>query len=145
MIAGIGTDIVEVNRIERAAARLGDKFLNRLFTMEERSYCDGHRGRWQCYAARFAAKEAVLKALGTGLACCRWTEIEVINWPSGRPGISLSGGAARLARDRGIGEILISLAHDGDRALAFAVAVTAKGEGGSNNAGGNGCGNAGNG
>lgn len=123
MIMGIGTDIVSVKRIERAAARRGDKFLKRVFTAKECSYCDGHRERWQCYAARFAAKEAVFKALGTGLAGCRWTEVEVTRDAFGKPEISLSGGAARRARDRGIGKILISLSHDGDRAIAFAIAI----------------------
>lgn len=128
MITGIGTDIIEVDRIERAAARLGDRFLKRLFTAGERAYCDRRKQRWQCYAARFAAKEAVLKALGTGLAGCRWTEVEVTASSSGKPGIVLSGKAARLAREKGIGEVLVSLSHAGDRAVAFAVAVTAKGK-----------------
>jgi len=123
MIVGIGTDIVSIDRIEKAALRLGDRFLKRLFTPGECSYCDSKRQRWQCYSARFAAKEAVLKAMGTGLSGCRWTEVEVAGDPSGRPKVRLFGEAARIAREKGIGEILISISHEKDKALAFAVAV----------------------
>ena len=123
MIAGIGTDLISIDRIENAAARLGERFLERLFTRGERAYCNGRKECWQCYAARFAAKEAVLKAMGTGLDGCRWTDVEVVNDSAGKPQIRLSGQAARLAREKGMGQILISLSHEKDKALAFAVAL----------------------
>lgn len=122
-IAGIGVDIVEINRLKNAAARTGNKFLHRVFTSSERCYCEAKRDRFACYAARFAAKEAVLKALGTGLAGARWLDVEVDVQMGGCPMVQLHGKAAVLAGARGIGEILISLSHDRARAIAFAVAV----------------------
>jgi holo-[acyl-carrier protein] synthase len=129
VIAGIGVDIVEVQRIAAAVQRHGDRFLTRVFTPGEIAYCQGeepHRSRR--LAARFAAKEAVLKALGTGLRGGRWTEIEVVSDSLGKPTIRLSGALAAVAAHRGISRWHLSLSHS----QAYAVAqVVAEGGGGS--------------
>jgi len=122
-IAGIGTDIVEIERVKQAAERNGDRFLNRVFTPSERSFCDSRRDRFACYAVRFAAKEAVLKAMGTGLAGSRWTDVEIARKTGGFPTVLLHGATAALAAKKGIGRMLLSLSHDREKALAFAVAV----------------------
>ncbi|MBE0467883.1 MAG: holo-ACP synthase [Candidatus Desulforudis sp.] len=132
MISGIGTDLVSVTRIRRVVERTDGRFLLRVFTPAERDFCRMAHKAYECFAARFAAKEAVFKALGTGLAGCRWQDVEVLNDPGGRPVVVLSGGAALAAGRRGVSEVHISLSHDGDQALAFAVAVgtvPVKGEG----------------
>lgn len=120
---GIGTDVVAVARIAEAAGRTGGRILARIFTPAEYDYCTSRRDAACCFAARFAAKEAVLKALGTGLAGCRWHDVEIVRRASGRPEVRLSGGAAREAAKRGIGEILLSIAHEREYAVAFAVAL----------------------
>lgn len=123
MVSGIGTDLVSVDRIRRAVERTEGRFLLRVFTPAERDLCREQNRAYECFAARFAAKEAVLKALGIGLSGCRWHDIEVLRGRGGRPVVVLSGGAARAAARRGITEVLLSLAHEGNRAVAFAVAV----------------------
>jgi holo-[acyl-carrier protein] synthase len=96
MILGIGNDIIDIRRIEKAIERYGDRFLNRIFTTTERARSDGKAGRAASYAKRFAAKEACAKALGTGLRRgVFWRDMGVVNEPSGRPTIQLTGGAAR--------------------------------------------------
>lgn len=99
MIIGIGNDIVDINRIERALARFGDRFINRVFTAEERARAEGKATRSAIYAKRFAAKEAVWKALGEGNRLgVAWRELKISNAPSGKPMLSLTGAAAeRLA------------------------------------------------
>jgi holo-[acyl-carrier protein] synthase len=99
MILGLGSDSVDIRRIERAIERYGERFLNRIFTDAERRKSDGRRQRAASYAKRFAAKEACSKALGTGLrAGVAWRDMGVVNLPSGQPTMALSGGAAsRLA------------------------------------------------
>lgn len=122
-LIGVGTDIVEIGRIKQAVERGGRRFLERVFTSGERDFCDVRRDRFACYAARFAAKEAVLKAMGTGLAGCRWVDVEVRRKNGGPPEVLLHGAASELAKEKGIAAVLISLSHDGDRAVAFAVAA----------------------
>jgi len=122
-VRGIGTDVVSVARIHRAVDRTTGRILLRLFTSEERDYCRSKRAVWACYAARFAAKEAVLKALGTGLSGFGWQDVEVRNCSSGRPQVVLSGGAAREAEKQGITEIMLSISHEREYAVAFAVAL----------------------
>ncbi|MCG9967630.1 holo-ACP synthase [Pelotomaculum terephthalicicum JT] len=122
-LAGIGVDIVEIDRLKDAVERIGDRFLNRIFTPSEQCYCDKKRDRYACYAARFAAKEAVFKTMGTGIAGARWTDVEVCKKTGGCPTVRLQGNTAILAREKGICEILISLSHDRGRAMAFAVAI----------------------
>jgi len=123
LIGGIGTDMVEIDRLARIVDRKGVRFLQRVFTAGELAYCSGRSNPYPCLAARFAAKEAVLKALGSGLEGCRWTDVEVIRKGSAPPEIILSGGAGRRAEEAGIERVLISISHDRGRAIAFALAV----------------------
>jgi holo-[acyl-carrier protein] synthase len=123
-IHGIGIDVVEVDRIESAIVRHGEPFLARLFTDAERAYCAAQKREALHYAARFAAKEAVSKALGTGIGGeAGWLDLEVIRDPSGAPKLALHGAAAEFAKGRGISEIQISLTHAKDYAAANAVAL----------------------
>lgn len=119
MICGIGTDIIEIHRIEELIQRHGEKFLQRTFTELERDYCDSFANSAEHYAVRFAAKEAVLKALGRGLReGMTWLDIEVSRDELGKPLIGLNGKAASLAQG---GEFLISLSHNKTTALAMVV------------------------
>jgi holo-[acyl-carrier protein] synthase len=96
MILGIGNDVIDIRRIEKAIERYGERFLDRIFTAAERARSDGKAGRAASYAKRFAAKEACAKALGTGLRKgVFWRDMGVVNEPSGRPTMQLTGGAAR--------------------------------------------------
>lgn len=123
-LTGIGIDIVEVARIADAIERHGEPFLARLFTADERSYCESRKPAARHYAARFAAKEAVSKALGTGIgANAGWIDIEVVHDSHGAPKIRLDGAARDFAREQGIHEILISLSHAHDYAAANAIAI----------------------
>src|SRR5277367_6349747 len=99
MILGLGSDLIDIRRIERTIARFGDRFLDRVFTEEERAKCDGRASRAASYARRFAAKEACAKALGTGFRKgVFFRDLGVINLPGGKPTLALTGGAAaRLA------------------------------------------------
>jgi holo-[acyl-carrier protein] synthase len=120
---GVGVDVVGVDRM----AQLAEDHLERLddvFTPAELAYCAGKRRRDEHLAARFAAKEAVLKAIGTGLRRrMHWTDVEVVRERGGRPAIRLSGEVAQAARERGIARIEVSLSHTSAIALAGAVAV----------------------
>lgn len=123
-IFGIGVDVVEVERIQDAIARHGAIFLERIYTEGERAYCDGQREPGPSYAVRFAAKEAVAKAFGTGIGGeAGLREIEVIREESGRPGIRLFGNAAKFAARQGISEVMVSLSHTRHSAVAQVVAV----------------------
>jgi holo-[acyl-carrier protein] synthase len=95
MIIGFGNDLCDIRRIEDALARYGDRFARRCFTELERARSDGRAARAASYAKRFAAKEACAKALGTGIRGLQWKEMGVVNLPSGRPTVDLTGGAAR--------------------------------------------------
>src|SRR5450759_4761629 len=100
MIVGLGLDIAEVDRIEASIRRHGRAFVERVFTPAEIAYCERHRNRAERFAGRFAAKEAAMKALGTGWRCgVRWVDIEVIREASGKPALKLSG-ASRAIADR---------------------------------------------
>lgn len=120
MILGIGIDIIEIGRVGSAVAR--GEFVRRVFTAAEREYCDG-RGlqRPASYAARFAGKEAVMKAFGTGLAAGSWQEVEILPDNSGRPVVRLGGRFGQLAADLGVTAIHISLSHARDYAAAQAI------------------------
>ena len=123
-IAGLGTDLVEVARLDQSIDRHGDRFLHRVFTDAEIAYCAGMKSATPFYAARFAAKEAVSKALGTGIgAACGWRDIEVRRKASGEPFIVLHGAAEETARRLGITAVLISLSHTENYAIAQAIAV----------------------
>ena len=100
MILGVGNDLIDIRRIEKTLERYGERFIARVFTEIERKKCDGRRQRAASYAKRFAAKEACAKALGTGLrGGVNWRDMGVINLPSGRPTLSLTGGAAKVLQD----------------------------------------------
>jgi len=127
LLAGVGTDLIEISRIRSTVEKMGEKFLYRVFTSAERAYCNSKKDPFSCYAARFAAKEAVFKSLGTGLSGCRWKDVETIVGPGGRPEVRLCGRAAEIACSKGIVRILISLSHDRERAVAFAAAIHSPG------------------
>lgn len=122
-VRGIGIDIVEVERMEQALARWGDSFVSRVFTAHEDERARHPRARSMRLAARFAAKEAVMKALGLGWRTMAWREIEIRNDPLGRPTVLLSGGAARAAAQQGVGTIHVTLSHTHGLALASALAL----------------------
>jgi holo-[acyl-carrier protein] synthase len=126
-LLGIGIDIVEVARIDHSIARHGERFLRRVFTDGEINYCRAHRAPGPNYAARFAAKEALAKAFGTGIgAQLSWRDIEVCRKPTGEPFIKLHGTGAKLAQQRGAVEIFVSLTHTATFAAAQVV-ITARG------------------
>ena len=119
MILGIGVDIVEVDRIERAVERHGGSFVRRVFTPDEADYCRRSPHPEQRFSTRFAAKEAALKALGTGWAQgLQFVDVEVLNNDLGAPSIRLHGKAAERARKMGVERILVSLSHHHDFAVA---------------------------
>lgn len=114
-----GIDLIEIHRIAKAVDRFGDRFLNRIYTAREISYS---RGRIPELAVRFAAKEAVTKALGTGLRGVAWREIEVISDRRGKPHVILHGGAADRAKKIGLNHFAVSLTHSVELGAAFVVA-----------------------
>ena len=130
MIIGTGTDIIEIERIARAYERYGARFLNRIFTGAEAAYCTARPKPAQHLAARFAAKEAVAKALGTGLKeGVGWRDIETLRRPGSAPRVVLHGGAKKAAERLGIRTVHISLTHNRDYALATAIAETGDAKG----------------
>jgi holo-[acyl-carrier protein] synthase len=116
----VGVDLIEIERVRRALERHGDGFRERCFTPDERAYCDSKPNPAQHYAGRFAAKEAVGKALGVGVHFT-WREIEVAGRP--KPGVRLSGRTARAAERLGAGRIELSMTHSRELAAAVAVVV----------------------
>ena len=114
-----GVDIVEIPRVRRVAEQYGQRFLDRIYTGREQSYC---RGRAPQLATRFAAKEAVMKALGTGVRGVPWKDIEVVRRLGRAPTIELHGKAADHARRMGISQFAVSLSHSNEMAIAFVVA-----------------------
>jgi holo-[acyl-carrier protein] synthase len=120
----VGVDIVGVGRLKRLLAENAE-IEGRLFTEREIAYCGGKRRRFEHLAARFAAKEAVLKAIGSGLGSrMRWTDVEVVRGSAGRPLVRLEGAVDSAARARGIRDIDVSLSHTESYAVAQAVAVS---------------------
>ena len=119
MIVGTGIDIAEVPRIREAIERHGERFLKRIFTESEIQYCESKANRVERYAARFAAKEAGMKAIGTGWNHgVRWRDIEVARKPGGRPTLLLHGKAAEFAAKLGATNIALSLTHTAEQAFA---------------------------
>lgn len=114
----IGIDMIETERVAQSIARFGDRFLKRVYTERELAYCGG---RVASLAARWAAKEAAAKALGTGIGDVSWREIEVINQANQRPTIELHGKAAALAEQLGLSGFAVSLSHTKEYAIAFVV------------------------
>ena len=122
MIVGTGIDIVEVPRVGEAIERFGERFLQRIFTDAERKYCDSKANRVERYAARFAAKEAAMKALGTGWNHgVRWRDIEVHRHPGKRPTILFHGVAAQFAAHLCASNIALSLSHTPEQAIASVI------------------------
>lgn len=123
-VVGIGTDIIECLRIAKMIERHGELFLTRVYTPHEIDYCTARKASTQHYAGRFAAKEAVLKALGTGWTRgIQWRDIEVRNEMGGKPSIALSGAAREHCERLGISEMLISISHCRTHATAYALAL----------------------
>lgn len=122
MIVGLGLDIAEVDRIEAAIARRGPAFLERLYTPREVAYCERHKNKFERYAGRFAAKEAAMKALGTGWSRgVRWRDIEVTREPGGKPTLRLEGVARQIAEGLGVKNISVTITHSGNFALAHVI------------------------
>jgi holo-[acyl-carrier protein] synthase len=123
-IIGIGIDVVEVERIGSSMAEFGERFVTRIFTEAERSYCSAQRRPELHYAARFAAKEAVAKAFGTGIGKeLGWLDMEIVRKESGEPALVLTGAGKAFAEANGIAEVKISLSHAQHYAAANAVAL----------------------
>jgi holo-[acyl-carrier protein] synthase len=119
LIVGLGVDIAEVARVKAAIERHGETFLRRLYTPKEREYCERFKNKYERYAGRFAAKEAAMKALGTGWSRgVRWVDVEVIREKGGRPTIKLGGEAANVAVRLGVKNIALSITHTAGQALA---------------------------
>jgi holo-[acyl-carrier protein] synthase len=119
MIIGLGVDIAEVGRVKAAIERHGKTFLRRVYTHQEIEYCEGFRNKYERYAGRFAAKEAAMKALGTGWRRgVRWVDVEVVRERGGRPTIALAGEAAKIAERLGVKRIALSITHTETQALA---------------------------
>ncbi len=121
-IIGIGTDIAEISRIENMLEKHGDFFLKRIYTDQEIQYSHSGKHMGEHLAGRWAAKEAVLKTLGTGwIAGIDWKDVEVKNDSAGKPEIILSGGALKKAKELGGNQVMISITHSGEYAAAFAI------------------------
>jgi holo-[acyl-carrier protein] synthase len=122
MIVGSGIDLVEITRIQHSMDRFGARFLDRVYTAAEKAYCLRKRNSAESFAARFAAKEAGAKALGTGISHgVSWLEIEVVREPSGRPNLKFHGRAAERAERMGVLNTALSLTHTGALAMASVV------------------------
>lgn len=122
MIAGIGTDLVDVQRIRESIERFGDRFLQRIYTGTERTYCSSKANFAERYAARFAAKEAGMKAIGTGWSRgVSWQDFEVSNLRSGKPTLKLSGVAAEVAASMNVKQISLSMTHTATEGFAIVI------------------------
>ena len=125
MIVGTGVDLCEVGRMQEAIERHGQRILNRVFTEREIAYSERKANRFERYAARFAAKEAGMKALGTGWrGGLGWRDLEVINLPSGRPTLTFHGKAAEFAERLAVRNVSLSLTHTAEQAMALVILET---------------------
>lgn len=121
-VIGIGIDVVEVDRIKSSVEKFSERFLNRVFTESEQKYCYKQKMPELHLAARFAAKEAIAKAFGTGIGKeVRWLDMEILRKESGEPEVKLRGDARGYSRQRGVGQIMVSLTHAKQFAAANAV------------------------
>ena len=119
MIVGIGIDVAEVKRIRAVIESQGERFLRRVFTREEVAYCEKFKNKYERYAGRFAAKEAAMKALGTGWSRgVRWVDVEVVRARGGRPILELKGEARKVADRLGVKNIALSMTHTVEQAIA---------------------------
>jgi holo-[acyl-carrier protein] synthase len=122
MIVGSGIDLAEIGRLQKSIERYGSRFLDRIYTAAEQAYCQRKRNSAESFAARFAAKEAGAKALGTGISQgVGWLEIEVARERSGKPTIQLHGRAAQIAARLGVVRIALSITHTADLAMASVI------------------------
>lgn len=122
MILGLGTDLAEVERISKSVERFGERFLTRIYTPQERAYAMRKANWAERLAARFAAKEAAMKAMGTGLSGgVSWQHVEVANEPSGRPTLRLTGVARQVADALGVKRISLSLTHTTEMAMSVVI------------------------
>ena len=122
MIVGSGVDLCEVGRIKDAVTRHGRRFVERVYTEREIAYAERKANLYERYAARFAAKEAGMKALGTGWrGGITWHDFEVVNLPSGRPTLQLHGKAAEIAKEMGVENISLSITHTSVQAMAVVI------------------------
>lgn len=125
MIVGTGIDVIEVPRVAAAIERFGDRFVRRIFTEEEIRYCESKANRVERYAARFAAKEAGMKALGTGWNHgVRWRDVEVRRQPGHRPTLAFHGKAGEFAARMAVSNIALSLTHTETQAIAQVILET---------------------
>ncbi len=122
MICGTGVDIAETSRIEQGLERHGERFTKKIFTPAEIAYCERFKNRGERYAARFAAKEAAFKALGTGWSeGIRWLDIEVVHLPSGKPELALTGRALEVAQKLGVVRMSVSISHSDRYVVALVI------------------------
>jgi len=121
LIVGTGIDLCDVGRMRDAIERHGERFKNRVFTAAEVAYSERKANRFERYAARFAAKEAAMKALGTGWRGVAWRDFEVTNLASGRPTLAFHGKAAEVAERRGVRNISLTLTHTAGQAMALVI------------------------
>jgi len=123
-IIGLGTDITECLRIARMIERHGELFLSRVYTDAEIQYCNNRKQKTESFTGRWCAKEAILKAIGTGwIRGISWRDMEIRNQPSGQPVVAVTGGVKQVCEDLGIGQILITISHCRNYATATAIAV----------------------
>lgn len=119
MIVGMGIDIAEVRRIQAVIEAQKERFLRRVYTQEEVTYCEQFKNKYERYAGRFAVKEAAMKALGTGWSRgVRWVDVEVVRQRAGRPTLALKGVAKKIADELGVKHIAVSITHTSEQALA---------------------------
>ncbi|MEO8597867.1 MAG: holo-[acyl-carrier-protein] synthase [Candidatus Solibacter sp.] len=122
MIVGTGVDLAEVPRIQASIERFGDRFIQRIYTPAEIAYVERKANKYERYAARFAAKEAGMKAIGTGWRRgVRWQDFEVTNLPSGKPTLRLHGVAAKYAAKLGVKNVSLSLTHTAELGMAHVI------------------------
>lgn len=126
MIVGVGVDLAEVHRIRSSFERFGERFRDRIYTPLEIAYCESKSNKYERYAARFAAKEAGMKAIGTGMRKgVRWLDFEVANLPSGKPTLRFHGVAAEFAERLGVINVALSITHTSDTSLAHVILESA--------------------
>src|ERR1700756_2680032 len=119
MIVGMGIDVAEVPRIQAVIESQKDRFLRRVYTLDEVAYCEQFKNKYERYAGRFAVKEAAMKALGTGWQHgVRWVDLEVVRERSGKPTLSIVGEAGKIAAKLGVKHIAVSITHTAEQALA---------------------------
>ena len=119
MIVGLGIDVAAVGRIQAVIEAQRERFLRRVYTLDEVAYCEQFKNKYERYAGRFAVKEATMKALGTGWSSgVRWVDVEVVRHPSGRPSLALKGQAKKVADAMGVKNILVTISHTAEQAIA---------------------------